>query len=200
MTARLPAILAVDGGNSKADVALVAADGSLLAAVRGPTISHQAVGLEAGLDTLERSVDQALVEAGQPRTRRPAAGLGVYTLAGADLRSDVRLLDRGLEARTITDDRVVLNDTVRAAAGGQRPTVGRRRRVRGRDERPRESVRAGGSSGSPRWARTRAIAAPAGVWRSRRSRPRSGAATDVGRGRPSSVSCRRRSGGRGRVT
>ncbi len=122
MTARLPAILAVDGGNSKADVALVAADGSLLAAVRGPTISHQAVGLEAGLDTLERSVDRALVEAGQPRTRRPAAGLGVYTLAGADLRSDVRLLDRGLEARTITDDRVVLNDTYAPLrAGSDRP-------------------------------------------------------------------------------
>jgi hypothetical protein len=30
-----PAVLAVDGGNSKADVALVATDGSLIGAVRG---------------------------------------------------------------------------------------------------------------------------------------------------------------------
>jgi len=34
--ASLPAVLAIDGGNSKTDVALVAADGSLLASVRGP--------------------------------------------------------------------------------------------------------------------------------------------------------------------
>ena len=32
----LPAVLAIDGGNSKTDAALVAADGTLLAAVRGP--------------------------------------------------------------------------------------------------------------------------------------------------------------------
>ena len=30
----LPAVLAIDGGNSKTDVALVAADGTLLASVR----------------------------------------------------------------------------------------------------------------------------------------------------------------------
>src|SRR5512146_2816874 len=47
-----PAILAVDGGNSKTDVALVAADGRLLAALRGPTTSHQQVGLEIGADRL----------------------------------------------------------------------------------------------------------------------------------------------------
>ena len=45
-------LLAVDGGNSKTDVALCTADGALLAAVRGPTTSHQAVGLDAGLDRL----------------------------------------------------------------------------------------------------------------------------------------------------
>ena len=43
-----PAVLAVDGGNSKVDVALVAADGTLLGAVRGPTISHQATSLDGG--------------------------------------------------------------------------------------------------------------------------------------------------------
>ena len=46
------AILAVDGGNSKTDVALVAADGRLLAAVRGPSTSHQAVGMAAGMKRL----------------------------------------------------------------------------------------------------------------------------------------------------
>ena len=46
------AVLAIDGGNSKTDVALVAADGRLLAVIRGPTISHQAVGLGPGMATL----------------------------------------------------------------------------------------------------------------------------------------------------
>ena len=70
--AGLPAILAVDGGNSKADVALVMADGSVLGAMRGPTVSHQAVGLEAGLDALERAV-AAGHDRGRPR-RRPSSG------------------------------------------------------------------------------------------------------------------------------
>jgi N-acetylglucosamine kinase-like BadF-type ATPase len=122
MTAVPPAILAVDGGNSKADVALVAADGTLLAAVRGPTVSHQAVGLEAGLDALDASVVRALEQAGLDPSGRPVAGRGIYALAGADLPSDVRLLERGLRGRGLTDELVVLNDT-RAAlrAGSDRP-------------------------------------------------------------------------------
>ena len=43
-----PAILAVDGGNSKTDLALVSAGGELRALVHGQTISHQQVGLQAG--------------------------------------------------------------------------------------------------------------------------------------------------------
>ena len=113
-----PAILAVDGGNSKADVALIGADGSLLAAVRGPTISHQVVGLEAGLDNLESSVGEALRLAGLDAKRRPVARLGIHALAGADLASDVRLLDRGLRRRGLTDEVVVLNDAHAALRAG----------------------------------------------------------------------------------
>lgn len=113
-----PAILAVDGGNSKADVALVAADGTLLGAVRGPTVSHQAVGLEAGLDNLEASVARALGLAGLDPERRPVAGLGIHALAGADLPTDIRLLDRGLRGRALTDQLVVLNDTHAALRAG----------------------------------------------------------------------------------
>lgn len=113
-----PDILAVDGGNSKADVALVAADGTLFAVVRGPTVSHQAVGLEAGLDSLESSVGEALRSAGLDVDRRPVARLGIHALAGADLPSDVRLLGRGLRGRGLTDEVVVLNDTHAALRAG----------------------------------------------------------------------------------
>ena len=39
-------MLAIDGGNSKTDVALVAGDGTLLASARGPGINAHEVGVE----------------------------------------------------------------------------------------------------------------------------------------------------------
>ena len=124
----VPAVLAVDGGNSKTDVALVSAEGDLLAAVHGPTSSHQAVGLEPGMATLELLVDQARRAAGladRPPVaglagRAPVAGLGVYSLAGADYPSDVRLLLRALERRQLAANNLVLNDTFGALRAGTR--------------------------------------------------------------------------------
>ncbi|HYL41261.1 MAG TPA: BadF/BadG/BcrA/BcrD ATPase family protein [Candidatus Binatus sp.] len=120
------AVLAVDGGNSKADVALVGADGMLLGAVHGPTISHQQVGLAGGMAMLGELARRAA--GGQPDGSRPTgsagrlAGLGVYCLAGADYPADVRLLSHGIEALGLTDRTVVLNDTFAALrAGTDRP-------------------------------------------------------------------------------
>jgi N-acetylglucosamine kinase-like BadF-type ATPase len=112
------AVLAVDGGNSKADLALVAADGSLLAAVHGPTISHQAVGLEPGMTRLL----ELAAECTGGRLARPVADLGVYALAGADYPEDVRLLRAGIERQRLTPATVILNDTFGALrAGSHRP-------------------------------------------------------------------------------
>lgn len=117
------AVLAVDGGNSKADVALVGADGTLLGAVHGPTISHQQVGLTAGMAMLGELARRAGGGApGGTRGRRPIARLGVYCLAGADYRTDVRLLAHGIEDLGLTEETVVLNDTFAALrAGTHRP-------------------------------------------------------------------------------
>src|SRR4051812_28775005 len=57
-------LLAVDGGNSKTDVALLRADGTVLAAVRGPTVSHQAVGAEKGAARLRALASVAVDAAG----------------------------------------------------------------------------------------------------------------------------------------
>src|SRR3954449_10412716 len=65
-------ILAVDGGNSKTDVAIVAEDGRLLAAVRGETSSHQAVGLGPGMERLAALIAEAV--RGPPRAARPDQG------------------------------------------------------------------------------------------------------------------------------
>lgn len=112
------AVFAVDGGNSKADVALVAADGTLLAAVHGPTISHQAVGLGHGMARLLELAAECT--GGGPA--RPVAELGVYALAGADYPEDVRLLRDGIERQRLTPATVILNDTFGALrAGTHRP-------------------------------------------------------------------------------
>ena len=101
-------ILAVDGGNSKTDVAIVADDGRLLAAVRGPTVSHQQVGMETGMDVLAGLVADARGTAGLPGAG--AADVGVYGLAGADTAGDTRRLAAELDRRGFATVGEVLND------------------------------------------------------------------------------------------
>jgi N-acetylglucosamine kinase-like BadF-type ATPase len=110
-------ILAVDGGNSKSELLLVGRDGRLLAFVRGASISHQAVGLEPGLARLRQLVQAAVDEAGI-RPSPPVAELGVFCLAGADLRSDINQLATALRQERMADEIVVLNDTRAALRAG----------------------------------------------------------------------------------
>jgi N-acetylglucosamine kinase-like BadF-type ATPase len=112
------AVLAVDGGNSKTDVALVAVDGRLLSAVRGRTTSHQAVGLEEGLRRLTELVETAARQAGLDPAARPVARLGVHALAGADFGADIRMLERGLRGTGLTEADEVVNDCIGALWAG----------------------------------------------------------------------------------
>ena len=114
-------ILAVDGGNSKADVALVGADGTLLGAVRGPTISHQATSLAEGARRLATLV-AAASHAGGPGGGAARPAIAVHCVAGADYPSDVRALERSFAAVAAAGETVVLNDTFAALrAGATRP-------------------------------------------------------------------------------
>jgi N-acetylglucosamine kinase-like BadF-type ATPase len=107
-----PAVLAVDGGNSKADVARVAADGSLLGAVRGPTISHQATSIEEGA----RRLGQLVAAAGGRTGETPA--IAVHCVAGADYPSDIHLLERAFGGVVPAAQTLVLNDTYAALRAG----------------------------------------------------------------------------------
>jgi len=107
-------VLAVDGGNSKTDVALVGKDGRLLAAVRGPTTSHQAVALEVGMARLAGLVAEVVAAAGL--SARP--DVAVYALAGADQPSDVRILTAALGARAFAARDVLRNDAFGALRAG----------------------------------------------------------------------------------
>jgi N-acetylglucosamine kinase-like BadF-type ATPase len=114
-----PAVLAVDGGNSKTDVALVGADGTLLARVRGGTVSHQAIGLAAGGARLAQLVDQAYAKAAIGRNEG-LPEIGVYCLAGADFPSDMRKLRAELARHHLAEQDMVLNDTLAALRAGAR--------------------------------------------------------------------------------
>lgn len=113
MTAR-PAVLAVDGGNSKTDLALVAADGSVLAQVRGPTTSHQQVDVAVAM---QRLADLARDAARLAATDLPAE-IGCYCVAGADFPSDVRTLERAIGALGLTRRLAVRNDAYAALRAG----------------------------------------------------------------------------------
>ena len=112
-----PFVLGVDGGNSKTDVALLAADGRLLAAVRGGTVSHQQVGLEAGADRLVALVGAARAAAGFG-PHDPVAAQAVYCLAGADSPADIARLTAAFAARPLATSGHVLNDAFAPVRAG----------------------------------------------------------------------------------
>jgi N-acetylglucosamine kinase-like BadF-type ATPase len=82
------AVLAVDGGNSKTDVALVDAGGTVLGAVRGPGASHHALGVGGAMEVFAALVFAACRDAGLDPSDRPLAEVGAWCLAGLDLPAD----------------------------------------------------------------------------------------------------------------
>jgi N-acetylglucosamine kinase-like BadF-type ATPase len=85
------AVLAIDGGNSKTDVALIDEDGTLLGHARGPGSCHQSIGVDATMRVLGDLVRDAATDAGfDPRAA--VARHGAIYLAGADYPAEVRML------------------------------------------------------------------------------------------------------------
>jgi len=108
------AVLAVDGGNSKTDLALVSRSGDLLALLNGPTISHQQVPIEAAMERLRGFVADARSDGG---VDGPIA-IGSFCLAGADFPPDVRLLREALGAAGVAERIEVRNDAFAALRAG----------------------------------------------------------------------------------
>jgi N-acetylglucosamine kinase-like BadF-type ATPase len=112
VTADLPAVLAVDGGNSKTDVALVAADGSLLATTRGAGMRH-ADRLAEWLDVLAGLVGQVRRQAGGPVARHISA-----CVANVDLPQEQERTEAALRARDWSTTAAVVNDTFAVLRAG----------------------------------------------------------------------------------
>ena len=116
------AVLGVDGGNSKTDLVLADDAGRVLAQVRGPTVSHQQVTIEEAMTRLGALSDRALLEAGLTSGHRPVAEVAAMCLAGADGRSDVRLLTRAIGELGLAPELIIHNDAFAALrAGSDRP-------------------------------------------------------------------------------
>jgi N-acetylglucosamine kinase-like BadF-type ATPase len=106
--------LAVDGGNSKTDLALVRADGGVLALVRGGMSSPHHIGLDGSVELLQQLYDEACEQAG---FTGPAAVAHVL-LAGLDFPTEERALHEALAARGWAERLTVGNDTFAVLRAG----------------------------------------------------------------------------------
>jgi N-acetylglucosamine kinase-like BadF-type ATPase len=104
-------ILAVDGGNSKTDVALVESDGGVLAHARGPLSSPHHIGLDGCLDVLQQLVDTAGLDG-----RR--ADLAQVMLAGVDFPDEEERVLAAVDTRGWASRTRVANDTFAVLRAG----------------------------------------------------------------------------------
>ncbi|WP_309096525.1 BadF/BadG/BcrA/BcrD ATPase family protein [Streptomyces sp.] len=103
LTAR---VLAIDAGNSKTDVAIVTADGEVLATARGGGFRPPAVGLDTAMRDLAAPVAQALTAAGLTSVTHVSA-----CLANADFPVEEEQLATALRAHGWAETVTVRNDT-----------------------------------------------------------------------------------------
>jgi N-acetylglucosamine kinase-like BadF-type ATPase len=111
-------VLAVDGGNSKTDLALVRADGTVLSLVRGPLSSPHHLGLEGSVDVLRELWERATAEAGLVRTNGPLAAVGRFCMAGVDFPAEEEQLQQRLTALGWAERTTVANDTYAVLRAG----------------------------------------------------------------------------------
>ncbi len=113
-----PLVLAIDGGNWKTDLALVQADGEVLALVRGPQSSPHHLGLAGSLSVLGDLLAQALDEAGLPNGDGPVAEVGQLLLAGVDTASEAEEMRAAAASRRLASRVSVGNDTFAVLRAG----------------------------------------------------------------------------------
>jgi len=110
-------VLAVDGGNSKTDLALVRADGELLALVRGAMSSPQHLGIEGSLNVLERLLDKAVKEAHLARNGAVAT-VAQLLMAGVDFPAEEDEFGEAVARRGWAQRANVGNDTFAVLRAG----------------------------------------------------------------------------------
>ena len=110
-------VLAVDGGASKADVALVDVKGNLIGAARRRGSYHFGLGYNGSLDALTEAI-KAIRRRGNADSSQAIAALGIFCLAGADIPIDDRRIAAQLERQGWTRKTIVRNDTFAVLRAG----------------------------------------------------------------------------------
>ena len=104
-------VLAVDGGNSKTDLALLESSGRLLSLVRGGGSSPHYLGVKGCTEVLEGLLESAIDRAGLGPLDRPVAATAQILVAGADLPEERSALRSEVEQLGWGDRLVIDNDT-----------------------------------------------------------------------------------------
>ena len=112
------AVLAVDGGNSKTDVALVNSGGSVLALVRGALSSPQHLGVDGALAVVEGLLAEALREAQLGDDAGRAAQVATLLMAGVDFPAEEDAVRIAIEQRGWAQSVHVGNDTFAVLRAG----------------------------------------------------------------------------------
>ncbi|MFD8703982.1 N-acetylglucosamine kinase [Kitasatospora sp. NPDC059648] len=119
----LSGVLAIDAGNSKTDVALIGADGTVLGTARGGGFAPQRIGGAAAVAGLAPLVEQAAAAAGLAGTAGVLTSHVSACLANADLPIEEETLRAALESHPWGVSNTVVNDTfglLRAGTDGPR--------------------------------------------------------------------------------
>jgi N-acetylglucosamine kinase-like BadF-type ATPase len=110
--------LAVDGGNSKTDLALVRSDGEVLSLVRGPESSPHKLGLEGALDVLDNLLTDALRLSGLGGRNGAVAEVARLLMAGVDVPAEEEELREAVGRRGWATRTAVGNDTFAVLRAG----------------------------------------------------------------------------------
>ena len=113
-------ILAVDGGASKADIALVGVDGKLIGATRTRGRYNFNLGSNGSFDALNAAIRSLT----RDHAESEVAATGVYCLAGADLPIDDRRIAAEVRRHGWTAKTIVRNDTFAVLRAGTDRTWG----------------------------------------------------------------------------
>jgi N-acetylglucosamine kinase-like BadF-type ATPase len=113
----------VDGGNSKTDVALIGADGRVLATARSGGFRPQSEGVSTAVDVTASAVDDIVRQLGLTAGASLAAHMSAY-VAGADFPVEEAALAAAFAARGWTSSVTVGNDVLALLRAGVSGTWG----------------------------------------------------------------------------